>query len=92
MRVFEENLNENTKEIWLNEENVRHVVRVMRHEAGDKLTVCDGNGKDYMCVIRETTKDSVLCDVTEVVPCDSEMDTDARRLDFLMYFSLPTTA
>ena len=46
MRVFEENLNENTKEIWLNEENVRHVVRVMRHEAGDKLTVCDGNGKD----------------------------------------------
>ena len=73
MRVFEENLNENTKEIWLTEENVRHVVRVMRKQAGDKITVCDGEGKDFMCVIEETTKDSVLCKVEEVVPCDSEM-------------------
>lgn len=73
MRVFEENLNESTSEIWLTEENVRHVVRVMRKQAGDKITVCDGEGKDFMCVIEETTKDSVLCKVESVQPCDSEM-------------------
>lgn len=73
MRVFEDNLSENTREIYLSEENVRHVARVMRKNTGDKLTVCDGRGLDFLCTVSEVTKDSVLCTVDKTVPCDSEM-------------------
>lgn len=75
MRVFEENLSESAREIYLSEENVRHVARVMRKTPGDKLTVCDGRGLDFLCTVKSVDKDSVLCSVDKTEKATGEMES-----------------
>ncbi len=61
-KLFIENELINEK-IILNEEQSRHIARSLRMKKGDMLTVCDGAGTDYGCIIDEITKDFVALSV-----------------------------
>ena len=37
--------------IVLNEEQSRHISKSLRMRTGDMITVCNGNGIDYGCII-----------------------------------------
>ncbi|MCL2348807.1 MAG: 16S rRNA (uracil(1498)-N(3))-methyltransferase [Planctomycetaceae bacterium] len=45
-------------------DEARHLIRVMRQKAGDRVTLFDGIGNEFDAVIREIKKDRVFCDVT----------------------------
>ena len=45
--------------IVLTGENMHHLVNVLRNKKGDEITVCDGTGFDYLCVISEIEKEKV---------------------------------
>lgn len=61
-KLFIENELINEK-IILNEEQSRHIARSLRMKKGDMLTVCDGAGSDYGCIIDEITKDFVALSI-----------------------------
>ncbi len=45
--------------------DVRHISKVLRMDAGDIITVLDGNGKAYEARIEKVTKEKVRCEVLE---------------------------
>lgn len=61
--VEQENISENTVEI--DGEDVKHIVNVLRIEAGEEVEICDKNGTDYKCKIIETSKENVICEILE---------------------------
>lgn len=58
--------------IVLDEEQSRHIARSLRMRTGDMITVCDGNGSDYGCMIEEITKSSVTLSVCYKQASESE--------------------
>lgn len=60
--------------IILNEEQSRHIAKSLRMKTGDMLTVCDGAGNDYGCIINEITKESVALSVCYRQASESEPD------------------
>lgn len=58
--------------------DAEHIARVLRMRAGDCLTVCDGRGKDYRCVIESIerptrgARPSVVCRVEGVESSSAE--------------------
>lgn len=51
--------------VTLKDENMHHLINVLRKGKGDALTVCDSSGFDYECVIKEIGKDSVILEITD---------------------------
>lgn len=73
MRIFEENISEKDARILLSDENTKHVSKVMRKTEGDIITVCDGRGLDFECVIEESGRDGTLCRVLSVSESTGEL-------------------
>lgn len=42
-------------------EDAHHILHVLRLGAGDPVTLCDGEGKDYLCRIEAAAEDGVRC-------------------------------
>lgn len=68
--VKSENINDHT--IILDGENAKHIGNVLRAKVGDVITVCDGEGRDYECEIREITKKEIIARVTDIFTNDNE--------------------
>lgn len=68
--VNSENINDHI--ITLEGENARHIASVLRAKTGDSITVCDGLGRDYECVIEEINKKSVIAKITDIFTNDNE--------------------
>ncbi len=47
------------KKIVLDEEQSRHIAKSLRMKKGDMITVCNGNGTDYGCIIEEKRRNPV---------------------------------
>lgn len=60
------------EKITLNEEQSRHIAKSLRMRTGDMLTLCDGQGVDYGCMIEEITKDAVTLTVCYKQASDTE--------------------
>lgn len=60
--------------ITLDEEQSRHISKSLRMRCGDMLTLCDGAGNDYGCIIDEITKNSVTLTVCYKQASDTEPD------------------
>lgn len=58
--------------ILLDGERARHIAKSLRMGKGDMLTVTDGEGVDYGCVIEEVTKETVTLKVCYKQASDSE--------------------
>ncbi len=50
----------------------RHVAKSLRMQAGDMLTVTDGSGTDYGCMIKSVTRDAVTLEVCYQQAAQSE--------------------
>lgn len=53
-------------------QDATHISKVLRHNAGDTLTLCDGDGTDFVASITDCTKDSVVLEITDTIPCLAE--------------------
>lgn len=51
-----------------NQEDVKHISKVLRLRVNDKIEVVDSNEKEYLCEIIAISKDSVEYKVIEEVP------------------------
>lgn len=70
--------------ITISGDDVAHISRVLRKNVGDNLTVCDGDGTDYECVISAVSKTEITCDIISKQPCPAEPD-----VFFTLYQAIP---
>ena len=40
--------------------DVNHIKNVLRLNKGEKIVICDGQGKDYYCIIDNVAKEQVI--------------------------------
>lgn len=58
--------------IIINSEDVRHIKNVLRLKLGDEVTVCDGGGYDYICVISDIRDGEIECEIKEKKLAETE--------------------
>ena len=61
-----------------------HVASALRMRPGERLTVCDGGGKDALCVIEESSASRTVCRILDVIPSPDEL-----CVRVVLYQSLP---
>lgn len=64
-RFFVQKKDITDSEISIYGEDVKHIRNVLRLEAGEKIEVSDRSGTDYICEIKELSKESVECLILE---------------------------
>ena len=57
---------------WLSEADSRHLCVVMRAQAGQTVTVCDGRGTDYACRLAAVSPTRAGLDILSSEACVSE--------------------
>jgi 16S rRNA (uracil1498-N3)-methyltransferase len=57
------NISTETGELYLRGSEFDHVAKVLRKRTGDEITVTDGNGNIYMCVIFDIRAREALCKI-----------------------------
>lgn len=63
-------MNENN--CFIEGQDVHHITRVMRFQAGDELICCNGVGRSVQAIIKEIRKDRVDCDIL----CELDQDRE----------------
>ncbi|MBR5270555.1 MAG: 16S rRNA (uracil(1498)-N(3))-methyltransferase [Clostridia bacterium] len=59
--VSPENISQD--KIVINNTDVSHITKVLRMNIGDKITVCDSMGYDYLAKISGIEQNSIICDI-----------------------------
>lgn len=62
--------------IELTGDDAHHISRVLRMKSGENLTICDGLGTDYQCVLTGTEGGKALCQIYDRLPSRGEPKTD----------------
>lgn len=70
--------------VRLEGDDVKHITKVLRLGIGDRISVCDGEGTDYICAVSETGKDFVEADIIEKMP-----NTNESNIQITLYQGLP---
>lgn len=70
--------------LTLHGEDAHHAGRVLRLRPGEAVTLCDGAGTDYDCVIETVEKEAVACRVQ----CSHPAETEPRQR-FTLCMALP---
>ena len=68
--IKKENIKNNI--VTITGQDATHISKVLRHNAGDIITLCDGEGTDFSAQITDCTKDSVVLEITDTIPCTAE--------------------
>jgi 16S rRNA (uracil1498-N3)-methyltransferase len=53
--------------------DVNHIKNVLRMRVGEKLVICNGQGKDFYCIIESETDGQVVANILEVRDTDTEL-------------------
>ena len=61
-----------------------HIAKVLRMEPGAEITLCDGEGTDFVGKLISCTKDEVVCAIQSQHPCETE-----PALSFVLFQGLP---
>lgn len=72
-RIFVES--EPQERLFLSGEDGRHVAASLRMRPGERLTLCAGTGRDFLCVVESVEKDGAALRVEEIVPSRGEPQT-----------------
>ena len=59
--------------VTLSGEDAHHLSRALRARAGEEITVCDGEGFDYRCVLEEFAPQTVTARILEKTPSRGEL-------------------
>lgn len=79
--VTPQQINENTIEIQ--GEDVKHISSVLRYAVGDKITICDGRGMDYWCIISTIEKDQIMVEILSQKKSNTEPQTKITLIQAL---------
>lgn len=93
-RFFSDTIDEDGKKIYMNDEDSRHIVQVLRMRAGDKAIICDKNGHDYLSELSSAeNKNSVEFSIIDKKDNSAEPDVEITlyqavpkndKLDFIV--------
>lgn len=70
--------------ININGDNANHISNVLRAKINDKIVVCDGECKDYNCVITQISKNTVIAKIIETTE-----NLNEPNIKITLYQSLP---
>lgn len=70
--------------ITIEGDDVQHISRVLRLEEGDKITLCDQQGTDYIVSIESVSKHSVRTNIMDKEPSKGE-----PSIDVVLYQGVP---
>ena len=70
--------------LTLEGENAHHAARVLRLRPGELVTLCDGRGTDYDCVVESVGREAVTCRVQDCHPVVTE-----PRQRLILFMALP---
>jgi len=54
--------------------DVNHIKNVLRMRAGEKIIICNGQGKDFCCIIESESDGQVLASIQEVHDTETELE------------------
>lgn len=74
----------NSSSITLTGEDARHISLSLRARVGEKITVCDGNMREFLCTVGNITKDSVVLNIDQITLSDAEPDIDVTLYQALI--------
>jgi len=83
-RFFADKSQFNDKSVTLKGDDVKHITRVLRLKAGDKIQVCDKECTDYICSLSDLGKDFAVADIVE-----KSDNTNESNLQITLYQGLP---
>lgn len=69
---------------WITGEDARHMALSLRMKPGEAVTVCDGDGMDYQCVIDAVTPQETILSIQEASPSQGE-----PKLYITLYQAMP---
>ena len=72
------------EKIIISGEDAKHISLSLRARVGEKLTVCDGEDRDYECEISEITKNEVVLSVLEERLNESEPSVEVTLCQALV--------
>ncbi|NLK21544.1 MAG: 16S rRNA (uracil(1498)-N(3))-methyltransferase [Epulopiscium sp.] len=49
--------------IFIHGEDVKHISKVLRLKNGDKISICNGQGTDYQCIIKNMDKEIIVAQI-----------------------------
>ncbi|NUO08700.1 MAG: 16S rRNA (uracil(1498)-N(3))-methyltransferase [Candidatus Brocadia sp.] len=73
-----------TREIWLNGKEAHHILHVKRAKLGNKITLFDGKGFEYLTHVTEISNDSLKVFIEQSKAIDRE-----PGIDITLAFSIP---
>lgn len=53
--------------------DVNHIKNVLRMRAGEKIIICNGQGKDFYCIIENESDERIIAAVEEIKDTDTEL-------------------
>lgn len=74
-RFYVDSSNILEKEILIDGSDVNHIKNVLRLTKGEGIVVCDGQGKDYYCVISDVATGEVRAQINEIKSANTELKT-----------------
>lgn len=80
--VNKENISEDS--IYIDGEDVKHIVNVLRIEIGEEIEICDKAGTDYRCKIVELSKENIECEILEKYKSRGESE-----IEIVLFQGLP---
>lgn len=75
------------KQIVIEDEDVKHVSKVLRLKPGDLVEICDGMSNEYICEIESINKNDVLLSIIE----EKESSKEAP-IEVVLYQGIPKAA
>lgn len=84
-RFFSDTIDEDGKTIYMNDEDSKHIIQVLRMRKGDKAIICDKNGHDYLCELSSAeNKNSV-----EFAILDKKDNLAEPNIEITLYQAIP---
>ncbi len=83
-KFFTDRENIKDTELIINEDDAKHIKKVLRLGVGDTITVCDGRGIDYDARILRIEEKQIVCSICGKTQCDTE-----PKLQITLYQGLP---
>ena len=73
--VEEENINRESSLVTITGEDVNHIKNVLRLKQNEKITVCNGQGTDFLCIIEQVKDKEVEVKILEEYSSTGELGT-----------------
>jgi 16S rRNA (uracil1498-N3)-methyltransferase len=64
-RFFVEDRNINENNILIEGDDVNHITKVLRLRSGEKVSVSNARGREFICTLTEVNKKQVICEISE---------------------------